>query len=364
MSRASRILALSLILTLVHTALLGADARAANAKLLHPGKPPKRVKQLSWNDDIHTREIEVEPEFYEEAGKRNFRGVIHLTGILREHSGWIIVKGDAKIETSEKDEIQRFFIDVPVEGNKTPLNLFLISPEGKIEEERISFNFPGWADFKKLHTVGPPPQSPLSLVPSVGLTYISYRETLVPDFTESAVTIKFTAAYRFKPSWDVGVTPYLTLQPLSTNQSGVSARFLGANFRVGYLVPFPKEPWRLTLMAGFYYTTTFITDSAFGFKNLMGPQIFPVLRRMLSPRTSLAAYIKFSPVGSGIGISDFANREVAGGLSFTWLQRSAAKDSVVTPYIVSIDASNLTIFVEDTTITSTSMSLSVGMGLF
>jgi hypothetical protein len=64
------------------------------------------------------------------------------------------------------------------------------------------------------------------------------------EFSEDAVTIK--AEYRFllfPPYWDLSVGSFFTASPLSTNQSGVDARFLGVNLRLGYRLPFIHEPF-------------------------------------------------------------------------------------------------------------------------
>jgi hypothetical protein len=140
------------------------------------------------------------------------------------------------------------------------------------------------------------------------------------EFSEDAVTIK--AEYRFllfPPYWDLSVGSFFTASPLSTNQSGVDARFLGVNLRLGYRLPFIHEPWEFHIFGGAYYTTMFVTNNAFGYRNELGPQLFPTLRRFFKNGDGISVYFKYSPVTSGFSALTSSNREIAVGGS--WLLR-------------------------------------------
>ena len=96
---------------------------------------------------------------------------------------------------------------------------------------------------------------------------------------------------------------------------------MGLNARIGYAVPFVREPFRLNLMGGIYYTTMFTQLANFGFQNLMGPQVFPIFRVSTGPNSAVSVYLKYSPFGSGFNPS-LASHELAGGLSYAYRMSS------------------------------------------
>jgi hypothetical protein len=70
----------------------------------------------------------------------------------------------------------------------------------------------------------------------------------------------------------------------------------------------------------------------------------------------VAGYLKYSPVGSGLGIESFGNREIAVGFSWTRKLKTGH------PLSASLDFANLSFTVDDSQISSTSFSLSAGYG--
>ncbi len=86
--------------------------------------------------------------------------------------------------------------------------------------------------------------------------------------------------------------------------------------------------------------TTFSSGSAFGFKNLMAPQINPVLTYGLTQRTQLNAYIKLAPLfefkldnreiaaGVGLSTSTFKGRTFGLGLDYSALTLNLAGSEV------------------------------------
>jgi hypothetical protein len=128
---------------------------------------------------------------------------------------------------------------------------------------------------------------------------------------------------------------------LSSDIPETTARFIGANFRIGYAVPRIREPWRLLLMVGGYYTTMNVSPNTFGFRNLSGPQFFPVLRRAMDSGDSVSTYFKISPVSAGgVSLTNLASRELAFGITYN----KNLKNGHSIPF--SIDYSNLKSSVE------------------
>jgi hypothetical protein len=72
-------------------------------------------------------------------------------------------------------------------------------------------------------------------------------------------------------------------------------------------------------MGGYYYTTMFVSPAAFGFENMTGPQLFPVIRRTLRNQDCILFYAKYSPVSSGSISLQPSSREIAGGITYSHL---------------------------------------------
>ncbi len=163
---------------------------------------------------------------------------------------------------------------------------------------------------------------------SAAYTSISYTESDefqpsrgVSGFSEIALTTKASLRYfLIPPVVDLEANVFFTALPLSTNLSGVTVRYLGANVRLGVPIPpiLPK-PLSLNLMLGWYYITMFVTDNQFGFQNIRGPQIYPELSWIIHLKNDLplvfTTYFKFSPISTSLTTLTFKNRELSTGLN-------------------------------------------------
>ena len=199
-----------------------------------------------------------------------------------------------------------------------------------------------------------------STMVSLGFSYITYKQTNIKDFSEMAVTAK--ASYlRLLPwaRWTIGLSSFFTALPITTSIPGISARFLGINLRVGYQVARIKAPWELAVLTGWYYTSMFVTNDYLGFRNLAGPQLYPVLTRHLTLRDSAFCYAKYSPVTNGLSLSflSFSDRELAAGGG--WIH--GLKNGH--PLSVTLDVANIGFAYRSSTISSSSVSLGVLYGL-
>lgn len=189
-------------------------------------------------------------------------------------------------------------------------------------------------------------------VPSLGFSSINYAQDGIPSYSEIGLTGKVSVTnFIAPPYWDLDFIAYLTLATLTANTAGVSARFLGINGRIGYHFD-PIGPWSFSVFTGIYYTTMFVTNSEFGFTNMMGPLLFPAVKRSFG-KNAMTGYIKYSPVAQGLGM-DFGNREVAVGLGF---QHPLPSDHTVS---ANLDYSNDSLHVQGVGINASSLSISVG----
>jgi hypothetical protein len=104
------------------------------------------------------------------------------------------------------------------------------------------------------------------------------------------------------------------------------------------------------------FVSTSTLPTTFGFQNLMGPQLFPVVRYQLKNGNSISTYFKYSPVSSGgISLNNLSgSREIAAGLTFS--QR--LKNQHYLP--ISFDYSDLKSVIEDVPVAVNSVNFSVG----
>ncbi len=298
-------------------------------------------------------EPEVEPAWQ----GREFRPFAKIT-VEFYREGWELVWNDQPVSMSRigGEARARAIIRLPISGESTPLRLTAVNIKGRVQKAKIDVQFKGWKEFLADFKDGRFKFFPLTV--SIGPSLISYKETYAPDLSETALTAKLSYLYPLAwPPIELGLSAYLTIVPLTSNQSDATARFLGVNLRAGYRIPLVHEPWVLSLMAGVYYTTMFVTDDKFGFRNLMGPQFYPVVRRFFANGSSLGGYFKYSPVGDGAALSNLSDREIGAGISYGFGRRNG------NPVSVAFDVANLGLVVDGSTISSTSYSLGVSMGL-
>ena len=107
---------------------------------------------------------------------------------------------------------------------------------------------------------------------------------------------------------------YRTFLPLSGNDNGLRLNLLGMNLRYGYFLG-QSAGWRFWLYGGYFYSTTTSPSGRIGFRNLLGPQVYPMASRQLSRRDSIFTYFKFAPL---YGLGDLSSREMAYGVSYTY----------------------------------------------
>ncbi len=288
-----------------------------------------------------------------------------------------------------------FKVEIPLSGERTEFDLVAVGPKGNLERETYAIEFEEFIDVQKDPSAGP--RKYLNLSAGAGLTYILYRDdrgdSSSPDLTsvnELALTVKAQANYWLKYGvWDLGVSTYATVLPvLSSGQARASSsstaevlskpkiNFLGVNARVGYKLSTVRSPWSLTLAAGMYFTTMYnstkFTSSGqgFGFTNMAGPQIYPILRKELNAGRFWSAYLKFSPVSQNLGLQSLSSYELAGGGAYGMpLGKSKSPLSLTADFsraqLKLFTDRGTTTTLDDTTVTIgiTTFSLGVSIGL-
>jgi len=278
-------------------------AREWEGTLVRSEKRSERVEGLVWKSDKF-------PVKYIPKGE-DLQAIITLEGEIKRED-WYVVSDSDVLEKGSGENA--FTFEVPLLGKITPVEVLAVGPNGEVETEKIVIRFEESKESKKEIAAEPPKRQ--FITGSLGPTTISYKETGVPDFSMYALTAKFSYTHLiFPPKWDFAANTFFTVLPLSSNLSNVSVRFLGINFRFGYVLQNIPRPWSVSLLGGYYYVTTFVSPPALGFVNLAGPQFFPVVRRKFRNGDAAYGYLKFSPLTNGVSFSllSVSNRELALG---------------------------------------------------
>lgn len=295
------------------------------------------------------------------------RGRIHDPRVNLIYKDKHLLKALRPSDPGFKDPKPREFqFYVPIIAAQTRITLVSVGVLGETRAEELVLEFPNlaqylndWKERKNLPRLG-------VLSPSLGVTYVSYAET---DTTETAIAkltqIALTGKVGYQrhlpiKGFDVGASTFVTLLPISVSEvmtdeglKKLPIRFWGLNVRLGYKIPQVTGRWSLMMFGGFYYTTTFVDENEFGFKDMRGPQAFPVWSYQLQNNQSLSGYLKFAPIFRTGGTS----YEIASGVG--WAKKLPNRRS----FTVNLDVSNFTLkFVpENVQMRTTSVSLSVGM---
>lgn len=262
------------------------------------------------------------------------------------------------------DAERGFELRVTLSGPKASVRCFAVDIEGEMEEQNIGILFSRYGEWLERNRELPPRR--LTIAPSLGYSLIQYTETGTrTEFTLHAVTAKVSATYLLLAPWmDVGGNIFLTALPISISGTDATVRYLGFNAQAGFTIPKIPAPWRLTIKTGFYYNRMFVSGAEFGYLPALSWSIAPALRRSIGSRDAVLVYAKYVPVPVNEPFSySLANREIGAGASWT---RTLSNGH---PLSASFDFANLKLFSgspddpQSSTITTTSMSLSVGYGL-
>jgi hypothetical protein len=265
---------------------------------------------------------------------------------------WTILMNGSRLPLDTDGE---FNVSIPIIGKTSVIDLVAVGSYGEIIREKRIVYFKDWNEnYLASFLNQKKSRSNFRFSPSLGITSVTYQGTLLPTFSQVALTGKMALQFPLGPKWDLGFNAFYTLLPLSSNNPDVTVRYLGANARIGRTFGLGKSSWIFSLMGGVYYATMFVTPSEFGFENILGPQLFPGLRKKLSAGDSIFVYFKYSPIMNQLSVLDLNNREMAVGVSYSYPVKDGNSLSIM------LDYSNIILMNLDSKSDSTSTTLSIG----
>ncbi|MBI4924625.1 MAG: hypothetical protein HY843_01760, partial [Bdellovibrio sp.] len=208
---------------------------------------------------------------------------------------------------------------VKIEGPTTRIEITAIGPLGDVHTDALVISYPFWKRLFEKEEQSQILEKKNEFSTGLGITVLSYKQTSKSDV--SLISSTFKGSYDrniFNPNWALGASVFTTAVNFKNNIAGTSVRFLGFNLRLGYRFSFLKHPWDFILFGGGYYSTMFVTQCQFGYTNVYGPQIFPVIKRMLSNGHIISSYLKISPVTDGFSVIKLSTREIATGVNYAF----------------------------------------------
>ena len=266
----------------------------------------------------------------------------------------LIYKYSAGLESARIQADGSFEMTIYPESAHTSITLKAIGPLGEIETTEATFVIHNWNQLERAWHE-PPPKA-FGFTPSLGITSVSYSQTESDDYSGILLTGKLAYGKSFDRSpWSLSANAFASLLPLQSNQSEVRVRFVGLNARIGYVLPFPSRVWKASLMAGAYFSTMFVSESVFGYKNVSGPQLYPTLQRYFNNGDIGSAYLKYSPISNAFGFLNLSNRELAAGIG--WLHSFGPRK-----LLLNLDLAHLRFLLNGTEIQNRSTTLSIGVG--
>jgi len=226
---------------------------------------------------------------------------------------WVLLQGGAPVQPDPTTH--RFQVRLPVYGQAASGKFSAVGPLGELETEEVKVRIPDFGERQKADIEAPCRR--LFSYASLGLSSIHYTETTREDDNALNLSARFSGLYLITPQrWEVAWSAHTTAFPVSQTPAD-SLRFLGVNLRAGYIIPIERSRWRISILGGAYYTTTFVPGGGYGFQNMLGPQLYPNMRYTLSTDSSLSAYIKYSPVAGGsVALLPASNFEFATGCGY------------------------------------------------
>lgn len=282
-----------------------------------------------------------------------------LSGTFRRKN-WILL--DTQKRAIPVSKQFKFRLKINIKNETSSFRLFAVGPTGEIESQVVRVQIKELEEFYQKHgrpkpekipltKEEKPPPSPFHFSLGSNLTRASYIEKLQErpsSYQAILLTLKASASFKLLENFDLGIGGFYSALPLRKSTSA-TGHFLGLNFRGGFWIPLWKGAWNLGVLGGYYFTTMMVNSFDFGYRDVGGPQLFPVLRRKFNNNSYVSFYFKYSPVSNRLQLLKLTSREIAGGMAYGFPNSSISPTldiahlSLDLPQLDNFKATNLTI---------------------
>ncbi len=148
---------------------------------------------------------------------------------------------------------------------------------------------------------------------------VAYSQTNLSSLNETMLAFDVLYERTLAKRWLFRAQSFIDLAgdaPLATNENEGSARFWNSNADVIYAFPHEARTWAFGIAGGVFYTSMYPQGINFGFRNLWGPELYPIATYLLNNKNSLDFYLKYSPVFSQTPVN-FGSHELDAGVEWT-----------------------------------------------
>ncbi len=278
----------------------GKVSNRAKLTMDQAAKPIEGLQITEWNPLVQIQDY-----------GQDTKVTVTFKGFYKKPKDFIITAGGDVIDRNSDGS---FAYDFILNDDSLSFDFVEIDPLGKVSKQHATIYYKDWQYMRKIAEKRA--QKRILAMPSIGFSSISHRETKLANIHLKAITGKVSLNYLlFPPRWDANLMGSFTLSPVQ-NSAKEDIRFINLNFRLGYIVPRVRYPWKIILYGGWYYTSMRVQNAAFGYQDVAGPQFYPAIKRILKNGDAIATYFKYSPVTDNISVMTLSNRELATGLSY------------------------------------------------
>jgi hypothetical protein len=277
--------------------------------------------------------------------------VVDFAGNIQTEQGWITSAppklANEFIEPNEPRKISA----VASATQEKPVENPPVVPKELPESERTP------AAIENVSVTEAPINRPGLFTPSLGWTSLSYSEVGGIDFSESAVHFGIDYEHpifsEVTTRWSLGVSADAALLPLNETGSSLGMKMFDVETFAAYSFTDTHSAWDFSVRGGAYYTTTSVSGNAFGFTNMFGPEIYPVLSRSFTKGGVASLHFKYAPVIDSSSGFTFTSHALDAGLSYATAPSSGA-------WVFSGDYKKLNANVDATSVQLSGFSLSLG----
>ena len=351
--------------------IFSAQAGAADA-------PPSAVKSVTLEPArlVHSESDELidalhwEGEEFPVQEERDSKGEVYLVAVLEGRMtapGWNLVSGKNWLVKAGASDDQ-FLVEVRLQGESTPLKLHAFNLSGEYEEESLDVRFESWGAWKQEVQERKRQEDlmkrdaeywarlrHLYVSPMLGYSMISYSETRVPTYSTTALVPAINFQLLIVPNLSLSLSGFMNVLPISASRTDVTVNFYGLDGGLGWGIPIGS--WRLNLLLGYYAKTMTVSGAAsFGYRNMLGPQLFPTIEKTWAGKHTTSAYLKYAVVMDNFTslLSPIGCREWAAGVGYRYRLSSGAEIPVT------LDASWIHLELPRALVDNTTYTLNVG----
>ena len=152
---------------------------------------------------------------------------------------------------------------------------------------------------------------------------VTFSQTNLNNLNETMLAVDISYERTFAKRWSVVAQSFIDIAgnaPFSTGQE-LPSHYWHLNSDLVYHLPIRLPKWRIGIAGGFYYMTMFSSGTKFGYSDLWGPELYPIVTYSLNPKNALSFYLKYSPNASNFS-PNFNNHEAATGAEWTKLYQN------------------------------------------